>query len=113
MIELTMPWPPRELHPNARPHWAIKSRKAKAYREACYFQALEQGATEWANDGPISFTLTFYLPNKRKHDDDGLVAAFKSGRDGIADALKIDDNRFVTTFSIAPAIGGMVKVAIK
>jgi len=68
---------------------------------------------QWTYDGPISFALMFYPPDKRKRDDDGLVAAFKAARDGIADALKVDDSRFVTTFSVAPVVGGMVKVKIQ
>lgn len=112
-IQLTMPWPPIELHPNSRPHWAVKSKKTKQYRETCAWQAIEQGATQWPHDGPISFHLVFYPPNRRLRDDDGLIAAFKAGRDGIADALKVDDHRFKTTFEVAPSIGGMVKVFIK
>lgn len=113
MIELTMPWPPRVLLPNVKSHWAVKARAVKQYREACYFQALEQGARGWTEDGLISFHLVFYPPDKRVRDDDGMISAFKHGRDGIADALKINDNRFRTTFDIAPTTGGMVKVVMR
>ena len=32
---LHLPWPPKELSPNARVHWAKKSKAAKAYRLQC------------------------------------------------------------------------------
>lgn len=35
MIELRLPWPPKELSPNARVHLSKRSRAAKAYRFEC------------------------------------------------------------------------------
>jgi hypothetical protein len=37
------------------------------------------------------YTLEFNFPTKRLQDDDNAAAMFKSSRDGIADALQIDD----------------------
>jgi hypothetical protein len=34
-MTLHLPWPPKELSPNARVHWAKKSKAAKAYRLQC------------------------------------------------------------------------------
>ena len=31
-ITITLPLPPKELSPNARPHWAVKARAIKSYR---------------------------------------------------------------------------------
>ena len=36
----------------------------------------------------------------------------KSGLDGLADAMRVDDRKFRTTFDVADQIGGMVKVTI-
>ncbi len=38
--------------------------------------------------------IDFFPPNRARRDDDNAIAAFKAGRDGIADALKVDDARF-------------------
>ncbi len=108
-----MPWPPRVLLPNVKAHWAIKAKAVKQYRSACFYQTLEQGARGWTADGLISLHLVFYPPDKRGRDDDNMLTSFKAGRDGIAQALKIDDNRFRTTFDVAPSIGGMVKVFMR
>lgn len=39
-----------------------------------------------------SYKLTFYFPTTRQRDDDNAAASFKAYRDGIADALRIDDH---------------------
>lgn len=45
-------------------------------------------------DERIPINVEFYPPDRRNHDDDGCIGAFKSARDGIADALGVDDKRF-------------------
>ena len=39
MLEFTVPWPPKELSPNARKHWGARSKKAKQYRAQCFAYA--------------------------------------------------------------------------
>jgi hypothetical protein len=51
---------------------------------------------EWDQMDSISVTYTFYPPNVRVRDDDNFVASMKGARDGIADALDVDDSIFVT-----------------
>jgi crossover junction endodeoxyribonuclease RusA len=109
--ELTLGWPPKELSPNARTHWARKAKAAKAYRMACYVLAL-QAKIIAPSDGRIHLWLDFYPPNRRARDDDNLIAAFKSGRDGLADALGIDDKRFQIHPLVKDEIGGFVKVRL-
>jgi crossover junction endodeoxyribonuclease RusA len=108
------PWPEPSLSPNSRTHWGIKARAAKSYRHTCATLAREQGVhlMSWP-DGSIDVHLTFCAPDKRKRDDDNFEAAFKSGRDGIADAMGVDDNRFKVTRSVGdPVVGGCVFVEI-
>lgn len=90
---ITLPWPSSALSPNARGHWSKKAKAAKAYRQACWAITKQSGFdVDWAGDAYL--WLTFIPPDRRARDDDNLVAAFKSGRDGVADALGIDDKRF-------------------
>ncbi len=43
-----------------------------------------------------------------------MLASFKAGRDGVADALGVDDNKFVTSFEVCdPVADGAVRVTIK
>lgn len=109
---LTLPWPPKVLSPNARAHWATRSRAAKKYRSTCKLLTLMHGAR--APEGRVLLSLVFCPPDARRRDDDNCVAAFKSGRDGLADALRIDDSRFVTSFEMGePVKGGAVVVRIE
>ncbi len=117
---IILDFPPSELNPNARLHWSKKSRIAKRYRELCHIKTLACiNATDrnqlQAHKGRFEFIVTFHKKSKRKHDDDNIFGAFKSGRDGIADALRIDDGRFKAIYSVSDEIvnGGMVVIEIK
>lgn len=112
MMEVTLPWPPKELSPNARIHWSRRSKAAKAYRRACHVLTLEAGirGVDW--DGDVHLWIDFFPPDRRHRDDDNMIAAFKSGRDGMADAMSINDKRFRIHPYVQTAIGGMVKVRI-
>ena len=48
-------------------------------------------------DGPLCVRYTYYPPPRGKWmDDDNLIGAMKYYRDGIAQALDINDARFIT-----------------
>lgn len=112
MIDMTLPWPPKELSPNARVHWRQKHKHAKAYRRTCGLIVLALDASRLT--GKKYFWVTFCPPNRRSYDDDNLLARFKAGRDGIADGLGIDDKNFITTITIGnPVPGGAVRVHIR
>lgn len=110
--EVTLPWPPKECSPNARGHWSKKAKAAKAYRHACRTLALAARLAIPEGPGAVHLFLDFYPPDRRARDDDNLTAAFKSGRDGLADALKVDDKHFVCHPYLKTEVGGMVKVRI-
>ena len=110
MDELILPWPPKECSPNARVHWSKRSKAAKAYRQLCW--ALAKQAAIQAPDGALALWIDFYPPDRRQRDDDNLIAAFKSGRDGIAEALGINDKRFQTIPTMHDKTGGYVVVRI-
>lgn len=100
-MKIALPWPDRRLSPNSRAHWAVKANaKAKARRDAAYatYGAIGGGLKELraglAGDAPIAFRVTFYPPDNRHRDDDNMIGSFKAARDGIADALAVNDRRF-------------------
>lgn len=113
MTTLTLPWPPKELSPNARVHWSAKAKKAKAYRAACFLLTRQAGIK--APAGRAVLVLEFVAPDRRARDDDNLVSAFKAGRDGIAEALGVDDRQFVTEFRMSADThpGGQVRVTLR
>lgn len=110
-MTVTLPWPPRELSPNGRAHWGAKARAAKQYRTACW--ALAKEAKVQIPDGDqIHLWIDFYPPSRRKRDADNCLASIKNGLDGLADALGVNDSRFVVHPMLREEIGGMVKVRI-
>lgn len=90
---ITLPWPHKDLSPNVRIHWTKRAKAVGAYRRECMVLARIAGlSVDW--DGWIYLWATFYPPDRRRYDDDGIFSRFKAGRDGLADALGIDDHRF-------------------
>ena len=116
-----LPYPAIGLSPNARGHWSKRSRLAKAYRRECWvlmLEALGRPARDGAAKltipatGPIRLHLDFFPPDRQPRDDDNAIASFKAGRDGIADALKADDSRFVTSHRWHPEPRSCVVVTL-
>lgn len=112
MIEITLPWPPKELSPNARQHHMALHRAKKAYRQVCGWQAKAQGAKPVQAD-KLAVHFVFYPPTRRRIDLDNCIARMKAGIDGLADVLAVDDSRWVMSFEIADDVGGLVKVSVK
>ena len=90
-IHLELPWPPRELSPNARIHYLAKSRVTKAYREQSYWLTRARNGEMFPcsvlGETPISLAFTFHPPDRRRRDLDTMLSSVKAGIDGIADAL--------------------------
>ena len=97
-ITVTLPLPPKQLHPNAgtrhNPNWI--ARLVKDYRRDAKYCALSVGMpdTPWAR---ARCTPTFYFRTKsnRGRDGDNLTAWLKHGFDGVVDAGLIRDDKFL------------------
>lgn len=114
MSPLILPWPDRILHPNSRPHWAKLAKAKKAARESAAWAAKAAWPDATLPEGRLHLWIDFYAPDKRRRDDDGLLSSMKAARDGIADALGIDDSRFVSHPWIKNEVrkGGQVEIRI-
>jgi crossover junction endodeoxyribonuclease RusA len=113
MNTVKLPWPPKELSPNSTLHWSKKVKKKKEYRTACWALTLEAKLVAPPGEGKIPVEITFYPPDKRHRDADNMVASIKAGLDGLADALKVNDKRFLPTFKFEEQVLGMVVITIK
>lgn len=91
LLEVTLPLPPKKLSPNRPSHFM---QKARAVKEARNIAKLFTLAALQGQAPPLiqSYSLHFYFPTAARRDDDNAAASFKSYRDGIADALRIDDH---------------------
>lgn len=107
----TLPWPPKELSPNARLHHMAKARAKKMYRSACGWTAKQQGAGR-IDAERLTVHIQFVPPDRRARDVDNMLASIKAGLDGLADVIGVDDRHWRISIEVADEIGGMVRVRI-
>jgi crossover junction endodeoxyribonuclease RusA len=116
MIVINLPWPPKELHPNARVHWAKKAKAAKRARNDGAWCALSSGVRthDFKGQDSLNVSLVFLPPDNRRRDTDGMISSAKSYLDGIADVVGVDDSRWVFTGIKRgePSKPGIVRVEI-
>lgn len=112
--ELFLPWPDRTLSPNGRHHWSKVARAKKSARRLAYYTVLEAGLGR-IDAKSITVRYCFYPPSKRRYDMDNLIASMKAAGDGIADAIGIDDSRWLLQIAPRGPIekNGMVKVELE
>jgi len=98
--------PPKALSPNARSHWAAKAKAVHSYRGEAFLMArravagVGKGGHWWSLVGTeVMVRATFWFRVERRRDRDNAQASLKSALDGIAEALGVDDSRFI----MAPA----------
>jgi len=95
MFRLDLPMPSKALSPNARIHWAVKSRAVKAARltaKATMEKAFQKAGIKPPRWQKAQYSVAFYCKTAAKRDNDNLMASLKSYRDGIADAGLVDDD---------------------
>ena len=115
-LQVILPWPPRALSPNSRTHWRKLARVKAEYRRSCWALTREAAGADYARplSGMVDVSLEFVPPDRRARDLDNCIAAMKSGLDGLADALHLDDRRFRLRVQMAEpgSVGGFVRVAV-
>ena len=118
MIEIVLGWPPSDLSPNKRLHWAKLATAKKQYRKDCLSVTKEQlkkyKSVYEKIPEKLVLEMLFIPPDKRSYDRDNLVARMKAGIDGLSDALRINDKRFNTVISTmdTTTLGGYVRILI-
>jgi crossover junction endodeoxyribonuclease RusA len=111
---IVLPWPPKELSPNARAHFHAKAPITRAYRNQAYWLTKAAGATVPEQAPSVVLRCEFFPPDARRRDVDGMFSSIKAGLDGIADALEVNDHRFDFLICRAPPVkGGKVVVTVE
>jgi crossover junction endodeoxyribonuclease RusA len=91
-INLYVPFPPKELSPNARLHWAKKEKQRCAQNEIGYYESLPHRGKLGMEY--VALSLLFIPKDRRCFDLDGLLSRMKPSLDGVAKGLGINDKQF-------------------
>lgn len=105
-MTVTLTIPDRCLSPNARAHWAVRSKAAKRLHAVAFCETMDvlhdltiQGGTitrcDFRSAEPIGVRCRWSFRDRRRRDADNLLASLKHAFDGIAEALGVDDRLFV------------------
>lgn len=94
-MKAVLPFPPKELSPNGRHHWASKARAVKQYRATCgWIFRTSRNGTEGLTKATV--TVRFYTPDARRYDQDNLLARMKPAWDSLQDSGVIVNDRGLT-----------------
>jgi crossover junction endodeoxyribonuclease RusA len=91
-INIVLPLPPRVLSPNARTHWAVKSRATKALRCMAYLEVRKVCLGQSKGWTTADCKVTWHAKTRRRMDRDNCLAMLKAAFDGLVDGgLLVDD----------------------
>lgn len=113
MIEL--PWPPSSLSGHAKGHWRTSAPIVAKHREwaknatKAWMRTDNLSALDGGFD--IRVSATFYPPDHRS-DRVNYPNRMKPYWDGIAEALGVNDRRFLPSFNFAEPVKGAGKVVV-
>lgn len=111
-VTISLPWPPKELSPNARLHWRALDRAKKSYKAACIATLLDQPCPAM-EPGRIPLAVVFHPPDRRRRDKDNAYYSAKYAFDMLARHLGVDDYEFDPSYSFGdPVPGGRVTVTL-
>lgn len=113
IYRVSLPWPPRGLSPNDRRHRLAVSGIRRKYRADCAWSTIAAGVRRLeASD--LRVRITFYPPDARARDTDNMLASIKSGLDGVADVIGIDDSRWTLVLARgAPERPGRIELVLE
>lgn len=111
LTTITLPFPPASLSGHAKGHWRAKSGPTAKHREWARLATMAAGVAAPAT-GDIRICVRFVPPDRRS-DRGNFPVRMKAYFDGIADALGVNDRRFVPQFEFAePKKPGHVDVTV-
>jgi hypothetical protein len=103
-VNIELPWPSSSLAGHAKGHWRDKAGITAKHRGWAKAATLATGLRGFPPTGDIKVIATFYPPNRRG-DRTNYPNLMKAYWDGIADALKVNDSRFLPSYHFAEPVG--------
>lgn len=111
-MRIILPFPPASLSGHAKSHWRARSGPTAKHREWARLATLEAKPSAPA-EGDILVHVRF-VPPDRRGDRTNFANRLKPYFDGIADALGVNDARFLPSYEFAqPERPGRVEVRIE
>lgn len=112
-MQIELPWPPSTLSGHAKGSWHGKSAVTKKHREWARLATLAANIRIMDATGDLRLIITFYPPDRRG-DRTNFPNRVKCQIDGIADALGVNDRRFLPSYHFAePVKDGKVVFVIE
>jgi len=112
MTTVTLPFPPASLSGHAKGHWRSKSSPTAKHREWARLATLA-AAPKVPTAGDIRIHIRFTPPDRRG-DRTNFPNRIKPYLDGIADALGVNDARFLPSYEFAkPAKPGAITITLE
>lgn len=112
MKAITLPFPSSAMSGHAKGHWRVKAAQTKRHRDIAYW-ATKEARPSVPADGDIRIRVLFVPPDRRS-DRANFPVRMKAYFDGIADALGVNDRRFVPSYEFAePQKPGHVLVTVE
>jgi crossover junction endodeoxyribonuclease RusA len=103
-IVIELPFPPGTLSGHHDAHWRKLQPVKKKHREWARLATVATwGDGGYDIDGDIRVSVTFYPPDRRG-DRTNYPNRMKPYWDGIADALKVNDRRFLPSYHFAEPV---------
>lgn len=111
-----LPWPPAKSSPNgSQGDFRGKAAAGKRYKDACAWSC-RAGMVRPLSASRVQVEVTFHAPPRgNQYDLDNIAARCKRGFDAVAEAIGIDDRRWVSLNLRRgePIKGGAVLVHVK
>jgi hypothetical protein len=108
---IELPWPSSDLSGHQSGRWRHKAPIVAKHRAWAKAAALATGLRDFPLTGDIRVIVTFYPPDRRG-DRVNFPNRMKPYFDGIADALRVNDSRFLPSYHFAEPIKGAGKVVV-
>ena len=110
---IILPWPPSSLSGHAKGNWHAKSAETKKHRAWAHMATLGAKILAVPADGDIRVRIAFTPPNRRG-DRTNFANRIKPYLDGIADALGVNDARFLPLYAFnEPCAPGSITVTLE
>jgi crossover junction endodeoxyribonuclease RusA len=114
-VRFNLPFPPSSLSGHNNGAWYNRDKIVATYRaEAFHLTRMEMRAQQYAppETGDIALSLRFVPPDNRG-DRTNFAGRMKAQIDGIAEALGVNDKRFLPSYAFAaPEKAGRVEVSL-